>query len=102
MEPKGSGNGGTAAGMQRAADKSIDTYSKTAHQAVDRAAETAAAVAGRLGERVEALGAKGEELLEMKDAWLEGARDYVKEHPFQTIGIAVAAGYLLSMMMRSK
>ncbi len=98
MEPKGSGNGG----MQRNVDKGIDTYSKTAHQAVDRATETASAVAGRLGERVEAIGAKGEELLEMKDQWLEGARDYVKEHPFQALGIAVAAGYLLSMMMRSK
>ena len=98
MEPKGSGS----SGMQRTAEKGIDTYSKTAHQAVDRAAEAASAVAGRLGERVEALGERGEELLEMKDAWLEGARDYVKEHPFQALGIAVAAGYLLSMMMRSK
>jgi ElaB/YqjD/DUF883 family membrane-anchored ribosome-binding protein len=97
MEPKGSGNG-----MQRTAEKGIDTYSKTAHQAVDRASEAAAAAAGRIGEHVEALGAKGEELLEMKDAWLEGARDYVKENPFQALGIAVAAGYLLSMMMRSK
>jgi ElaB/YqjD/DUF883 family membrane-anchored ribosome-binding protein len=98
MEPKGSGN----AGAQRTAEKGIETYSKTAHQAVDRAAEAASAMAGRLGERVEALSEKGDELLEMKDAWLEGARDYVKEHPFQALGIAVAAGYLLSMMMRSK
>ncbi len=97
MEAKNS-NGG----MQRNVDKSIDTYSKGAHQAVDRAAEAAAAMAGRVNERVEALGMKGEELLEMKDQWLEGARDYVKEHPFQALGIAVAAGYLLSMMMRSK
>jgi ElaB/YqjD/DUF883 family membrane-anchored ribosome-binding protein len=98
MEPKGSGNGG----MQRTAEKSVDTYSKTAHQAVDRAAEAAASMAGRLGEHVDALGAKGDELLEMKDNWIEGARDYVKENPFQALGIAIAAGYLLSMMMRSK
>ena len=98
MEPKGTGNGG----MQRTAEKGIEGYSKTAHQAVDRAAEAAASVAGRLGEHVETLGAKGDELLEMKDHWIEGARDYVKEHPFQALGIAAAAGYLLSMMMRSK
>jgi ElaB/YqjD/DUF883 family membrane-anchored ribosome-binding protein len=85
MEAKNSGNG-----VQR-----VDTYSKTAHQAVDRAAEAAAAAAGRIGE-------KGDELLEMKDQWLEGAVDYVRENPFKAIGIAVAAGYLLSMMMRSK
>lgn len=96
MEAKSNG------GMQKTAEKSIDSYTQTAHQAVDRAAETAAAVAGRLGERVDALGAKGEELFEMKDQWMEGAREYVREHPFQALGIAVAAGYILSMMMRSK
>ena len=97
MEAKNSGNG-----VQRNVDKSIDSYSKTAHQAVDRAAEAAAAAAGRIGERVGALGEKGEELLEMKDQWIEGAMDYVREHPVKALGIAVAAGYLLSMMMRSK
>jgi ElaB/YqjD/DUF883 family membrane-anchored ribosome-binding protein len=98
MEAKGNG----VSGVQRNVDKSIDTYSKTAHQAVDRAAEAASSVAGRLGERVEALGEKGDELLEMKDNWIEGARDYVREHPVAALGIAVAAGYIFSMMMRSK
>jgi ElaB/YqjD/DUF883 family membrane-anchored ribosome-binding protein len=95
MEPKG--NGG-----QRAVEKGIEGYGKTAHQAVDRATEAASAMAGRLGEQVEALGMKGEELLEMRDQWMQSAREYVREHPFQAVGIAVAAGYLLSMMMRSK
>jgi ElaB/YqjD/DUF883 family membrane-anchored ribosome-binding protein len=98
MEAKGNG----VSGVQRNVDKSIDTYSKTAHQAVDRAAEAAERVASRLGERVDALGEKGEELLEMKDNWIEGARDYVREHPVAALGIAVAAGYIFSMMMRSK
>jgi len=93
-EAKSAGNGG----MQ----KTVDTYSKTAHQAVDRAADAATAMAGRLGEQVEALGAKGEELLEMKDEWLDGAREYVRQNPFQALGIAVAAGYLLHMLMRNK
>ena len=96
MEAKGNG------GMQKTADKGIDSYSQTAHQAVDRAAEAATAAAGRLGEHVEALTARGEELFEMKDQWIDGAREYVREHPFQALGIAVAAGYILSMMMRSK
>lgn len=96
MEAKGNG------GMQKAADKSIDSYTQSAHQAIDRAAEAAAAAAGRLGEHVQALSAKGEELYEMKDQWIDGAREYVREHPFQALGVAVAAGYLLSMMMRGK
>lgn len=98
MEPKGNGVGA----VQRSLDKSIDGYSQTAHHAVDRAAEAAAAAAERLGERVDALSAKGEELFEMKDTWIEDATGYVREHPVKAIGIALAAGYLLSMMMRSK
>lgn len=98
MEAKGNG----VSGVQKTIDKSIDGYSKTAHHAVDRAAEAAAAAAERLGERVDALSAKGEELFELKDTWIEGATEYVREHPVKAIGIALAAGYLLSMMMRSK
>ena len=36
----------------------------------------------------------------MKDDWVEGARDYVREHPIAALGIAAAAGYVLSMIMR--
>jgi ElaB/YqjD/DUF883 family membrane-anchored ribosome-binding protein len=97
MEAKGNGT----SGMQKTVDKSIDSYSKSAHQAVDRAAEAASSVAERLGERVDALSDKGDELLELKDSWIEGAQEYVREHPVAAIGIAVAAGYILSMMMRS-
>jgi len=96
MEPK------SGSGMQKNVEKGVETYSRSAHQAVDRAAEAASAAASRMSEHVEALGAKGEELLEMKDQWVDGAREYVREHPFQALGIAVAAGYLLSMMMRSR
>src|SRR4051812_48099959 len=99
MEAKG-GNG--IGSMQKTLDKGVENYSKSAHQAVDRAAEAAASVAGRLGEHVEALSEKGDELLELKDTWVAGARDYVRENPVAALGIALAAGYILSMMMRSK
>jgi len=89
------GNGTTGA------QKSVDTYSKTAHQAVDRAAQAASAAATRLGEHVDALGAKGEELLELRDQWLEQAKEYVREKPFQALGIAVATGFVLHMLLRS-
>jgi ElaB/YqjD/DUF883 family membrane-anchored ribosome-binding protein len=32
---------------------------------------------------------------------VEGTREYVREHPVAALGIAVAAGYVLSMLMRS-
>jgi ElaB/YqjD/DUF883 family membrane-anchored ribosome-binding protein len=64
-------------------------------EAVQRVTETATQYAERLGERAE-------ELLEMKDDWVEGARGYVREHPIAALGMAAAAGYVLSMLMRSR
>jgi ElaB/YqjD/DUF883 family membrane-anchored ribosome-binding protein len=78
-----------------ATEQNIERATDTAHEAVDRVAQTAAAYAERFGE-------KAEEWLEMKDNWVEGARDYVREHPIAALGIAVAAGYVLSMLMRSR
>jgi ElaB/YqjD/DUF883 family membrane-anchored ribosome-binding protein len=77
------------------AEQNIERMSDTAHEAVDRTARTAAAIAERFGE-------KAEEWLEMKDNWVEGAREYVREHPIAALGIAAAAGYVLSMLMRSR
>lgn len=76
-------------------EQNIERASSTAHDAVERVAQTAAAYAERFGERAE-------ELLEMKDNWVEGTREYVREHPVAALGIAVAAGYILSMIMRSR
>jgi len=75
--------------------KHIERAGDSAHDVVDRVAETASSYAERFGERAE-------ELLEMKDNWVEGTREYVREHPVAALGIAVAAGYLLSMIMRSR
>jgi ElaB/YqjD/DUF883 family membrane-anchored ribosome-binding protein len=75
---------GTNSGTQK---QQIDRLSETAHGAIDRATQTAAQVAERFGE-------KSEELLAMKDDYVETAREYVKENPFMALGIALAAGYL--------
>jgi ElaB/YqjD/DUF883 family membrane-anchored ribosome-binding protein len=87
MEPTNPQRGATGENIERA--------SSSAHQAVDRVAEAASAYAERFGE-------KAEEWLEMKDNWVEGAREYVREHPIAALGIAAAAGYVLSMLMRSR
>jgi ElaB/YqjD/DUF883 family membrane-anchored ribosome-binding protein len=74
-------------------DRNIDRMSQGAHRAVDSAADSAGAMAERLGQ-------KGEEWLEMKDNWVKGASDYVREHPIAALGIAAAAGYLFSVISR--
>ena len=81
--------------QQSGTTKQIERAGDTAHQYVDRAASAASNAAERFGE-------KADEWMELKDNWVEGARDYVKDHPFAALGIAAAAGYLLSILMRSK
>lgn len=73
--------------------KHIERVSEGAHRVVDQAANRASAIADRFDE-------KADELLEMKEDWLEAGRGYVRDHPVAALGIAVAAGYLLSAIMR--
>ena len=80
---------------QRSIDRNVDKLTQSAHSAVDRAASAASSMAERVGQ-------KGEDLMEMKDNWVEGAADYVREHPIAALGIAAAAGYLFSIITRSR
>jgi ElaB/YqjD/DUF883 family membrane-anchored ribosome-binding protein len=68
--------------------------SDSAHEAVDRAAAAASSVANRITDT-------GDALIEMPQNWIEDAREYVREHPLASLGMALAAGYILSMIMRS-
>jgi ElaB/YqjD/DUF883 family membrane-anchored ribosome-binding protein len=69
----------------------IDRLSTGAHDTVERVAAATANAAERLG-------AKGGEWLQAKDQWAESTRGYVREHPLAALGIALAAGYLLSRL----
>jgi ElaB/YqjD/DUF883 family membrane-anchored ribosome-binding protein len=73
----------------------IDRLTSTAHDAVERAASTAATAA-------DTLGVKGRQLLEARDEWMDTTRVYVREHPIAALGVALAAGYLLSRILSSR
>ena len=75
---------------KRQNDENIDRMSQSAHKAIDRAASVA-------GDYAERLSAKGEQLMSMREDWLDTAREYVREKPLQALGIALAAGYLLHL-----
>jgi ElaB/YqjD/DUF883 family membrane-anchored ribosome-binding protein len=74
-------------------EDSIKRMSQTAHDTIDRAATAASSAYERMS-------AKGEELMSMQEDWMESAREYVREKPLQALGIAVAAGFLLSILTR--
>ena len=46
----------------------------------------------------ERISAKGEQLMSMHEDWIDAAREYVRENPFQALGIALAAGYLIHLI----
>ncbi|HZM34176.1 MAG TPA: hypothetical protein VFC18_06725 [Burkholderiales bacterium] len=71
----------------------VDRLSQGAHQAVDRAAQAASSAADRVSE-------KYEELYAMSEDWVETGREYVREHPVAAVGMALAAGWLLGMILR--
>jgi ElaB/YqjD/DUF883 family membrane-anchored ribosome-binding protein len=86
------------AGPELTADKvhaeheTIDRVASSAHHAVDRVATVASDV-------VESAGAKGHEIKAIQEQWLEGLRAYLHDHPVQSVGIALAGGFLISRLM---
>lgn len=77
--------------MRERASASIDRASSGAHQTVDRLASQAQAARERLM-------ASGEEWAQQGQQYMEQTRDMVRANPLAAVGIAVAAGILLSKL----
>ena len=78
-----------------AARPAVDRAASTAHQAVDRMAGAATSAA-------ETLDYKAEQLRDVQSRLTEDACDYVRENPMLSVGLAVAAGFLLSKLLSSR
>lgn len=78
-----------------AARPAVDRIASSAHSAVDSIAEAAYNAA-------DSLGAKGGNLKEMQTRLMEDCNNYVRENPMTSLGIAAAAGFLLSRMISSR
>ena len=90
--------GGTAHG---AIDKAVDAARPTverlasgAHSAVDK-------IAGCAGQAVETLNAKSEQLTDAGTRFVDAGREYVRANPVMSLGIGVAAGFVLSRLLSS-
>jgi ElaB/YqjD/DUF883 family membrane-anchored ribosome-binding protein len=73
----------------------VDRIASGAHQAVDK-------IAAAAGQAAETLGVTGEQLKNAQAQAMALARGYVREHPVTALGIAIAAGFLLSRLLRSR
>ncbi|MBF6649290.1 MULTISPECIES: YqjD family protein [unclassified Methylobacter] len=69
----------------------IDKLSSTAEEAAEK-------IASVTSQATEVLGEKGEQLKELEEQLMEDARDYIREHPITSMGIALAAGFMLSQI----
>ncbi|MEO7953387.1 MAG: hypothetical protein ABIR35_04730 [Polaromonas sp.] len=83
------------------AHQTIDKVADAARPAVDRVTTRAHGVvdklAGVAASATEKFGARGEKL--KLDRMADDVRDYVRENPLTSIGIAVAGGMLLSRLL---
>ena len=78
-----------------AARPAVERMATSAHEAVDK-------VAGVATQAAETLGVKGEQIKTAQDKLIESAREYMREHPVATLGVAVAAGFVLSRLLSSR
>jgi ElaB/YqjD/DUF883 family membrane-anchored ribosome-binding protein len=84
--------------IERASDAAsavVDRFASGTHRAVDKIADAAA-------QAVNTLGVKGEELKGAQVRVMDACRSSVREHPVASLAIALAAGFVLSRLMRSR
>jgi ElaB/YqjD/DUF883 family membrane-anchored ribosome-binding protein len=88
-----------------AAHQTVDRLTEKAHPAVDRLAEGAHGAVDRLAEMANATAARvseqGNQFNAARQRMTSNASSFVHENPFTSIGLAVAAGYLLSRLLSS-
>jgi ElaB/YqjD/DUF883 family membrane-anchored ribosome-binding protein len=84
-----SNHSGTVAGLAPV----VGRVATRAHDAVDRVAGTAAAAAKSIDKK------GGKVLRAMQERYVDGARERVRDKPLAALGIAVAAGFVLSLLL---
>ncbi|HEX7030210.1 MAG TPA: DUF883 C-terminal domain-containing protein [Gammaproteobacteria bacterium] len=92
--PGGNGHADSTRRTQARAHETVDRAARGVHDTVDRFADAANRTMEHMNER-------GEKFSETRDRMMAETRSYVQAHPIASIGIAVAAGFLLSRLMRS-
>jgi ElaB/YqjD/DUF883 family membrane-anchored ribosome-binding protein len=75
--------------------ETIDKASNSAHEAVDK-------IANATTQAAEAIGEKGEQLKNAEQQMMNNCRSYIHNNPVTSLGIAVAAGFLLSRILSGR
>ncbi|MEO8133362.1 MAG: DUF883 C-terminal domain-containing protein [Betaproteobacteria bacterium] len=95
MEAAGASMHDAIDNVASSAKPALDRMSAGAHQTVEKVAIAASDLA-------ESLGVKADELKDLQDRLTEECRRYVRDNPLASVGIALAAGFLLSRLLSSR
>jgi ElaB/YqjD/DUF883 family membrane-anchored ribosome-binding protein len=83
--------------------ETLDNLTNTAEEAAEKISSAASQAAEALSEKgeqlAEAVSEKGKQLMTMEEQFLKNCRAYVKDNPMTAVGIALAAGFILSQIM---
>lgn len=89
---------------QQGAHEAIDSAAGKIHPAVDQVAsrvhDATDNLAGAASNAADRLERKSEEFMDSQAQMLENIRDYTHQKPMTALGIAVGAGFILSLLMR--
>ena len=81
--------------VSNAARPAVDRLASGAHQAVDKIADAASTTA-------ESLAVRSEQLKNAHARLTDECRVYVRANPLATVGVALAVGFVLSRLFRSR
>lgn len=77
------------------AGAAVNRMASSAHDAVDR-------IADATNHAADSLNSKGHEIKAFEERWLKKVRNYVEHNPVQSLGIALASGFLLSRIISNR
>jgi ElaB/YqjD/DUF883 family membrane-anchored ribosome-binding protein len=87
--------------MARGAHSAVDRAAGTATSAVDTATSAVSRVRSGVDDVMSTMGDKMSRLSSSREQWVDNCREGVREHPLATVGVALAAGYVLARWIRS-
>ena len=75
---------------------------KTAESASHLAHETVDKIASAANQAADAIGEKSEQIKNAEKQMMDQCRGYIRDNPVASLGMAVAAGFLLSRLLGSR
>ncbi len=75
--------------------ETLDNAVNTAHEAVDK-------ISAATSQAAEALSEKGQQIKNAEKRMMDNCSGYIRDNPISSIGIAVAAGFLLSSLLSGR